>query len=131
MEGGWDGRCCSVGKNAGDYVCELGGKLRTVGSTSRRHGACVFSFVGGGVVRIRFSPEHAGKSEGKEGPVVMLLDVVEGGMEMYIAEEFGFGETGFELDWRGRRRPPLLVRGRGGVFVIRELLEWLHQRWVW
>ena len=54
-----------------------------MGSTSRRHEACVFSFVGGGVVRIRFSPEHAGKSEGEEGPVVMLLDVVEGGMDMY------------------------------------------------
>ena len=60
-------------------------------------------------------------AEGEEGPVVMLFDVVVEGMEMYIAEEFGFGETGFELDWRGRRRPPpLLVRGRGGVFVIRE-----------
>ena len=45
---------------------------------------------------------------------------------MYIADEFGFGETGFELDWRGRRRP-LLVRGSGsGIRCCR--LKWLQQR---
>ena len=56
-------------------------------------------------------------AEGEEGPGAMLLDVVEGGMEMYIAVEFGFGETGFELDWRCRRRPLLVT---AGGFVIRE-----------
>jgi len=56
-------------------------------------------------------------AEGEEGPGAMLLDVVEGGMEMYIAVEFGFGETGFELDWRCRRRPLFATTCE---FVIRE-----------
>ena len=53
-----------------------------MGSASRRHEACALGCAGGGIVRIRFSLDHAGKSgrrKGEEGPVVMLLDVVEGG----------------------------------------------------
>ena len=46
-------------------------------------------------------------------------DVIGCGRRRYIADEFRFGEAGFELDWRGRRQL-LLVRGRGGVFVIRD-----------
>lgn len=49
-------------------------------------------------------------AEGEEGVGVMLADVEEGGIERDIAGEFGFGEVGFELDWRGRR---------AGAFVIR------------
>lgn len=56
-------------------------------------------------------------AEGEAGTGAMLVDVESGGMERDIAVVFGFGEVGFELDWRGGR---LLVRAPAGAFVIRE-----------
>ena len=50
-------------------------------------------------------------ADGEAGPGTMLVDVEGGGMVRDIAVVFGFGEAGFELDWRGGR---LLVRAPAG-----------------
>ena len=72
-----------------------------MGSASRRHEACALGCVGG-IVRIRFSLDHAGKSgrrKGEEGPVVMLLDVV-GGMDMNTVDVFGLRLDSSWMPWQ-------------------------------
>jgi hypothetical protein len=63
-----------------------------VWNARRKHGAGAIGCVIGGVVQISICWQKwmGGRTH----------DDVVGGMEMYIADEFGFGETGFELDWR-------------------------------
>jgi hypothetical protein len=87
------------------------------GSTGLRLGA-VALLVGLGIgFRLNMLAKVDG-AEGEAGTGAMLVDVDVGGMERDIAVVFGFGEVGFELDWRGGR---LLVRApAGGPFVIRE-----------
>lgn len=87
------------------------------GSTGLRLGAVALLLGLGIGFRLNMLAKVDG-ADGEAGTGAMLVDVEVGGMERDITVVFGFGEVGFELDWRGGR---LLVRApAGGPFVIRE-----------